>query len=225
MLSEVHGDVDDGDGPHEEIVAAVSRPAGSLTDQLMLAQQTAAAVRAADSRTRTTLYRALARAHDFAAAADADPAAYEALLDHAGITLQLRAPMTPIVKLVFGADYDKTRLTEYAAVLSHARRIGVGRGQLNDFLEGYEGGIKGVVKAERAAKLTNAAHAHRPENLAAAMDEMPVLAEVQIDTGLDTGDYVVLLARVVDGGTLDVVVAIGDDAALTQRVMRQAVAP
>ncbi|MEO6215620.1 MAG: hypothetical protein ABIO86_06290, partial [Sphingomonas sp.] len=225
VLSEVHGDVDDGDGPHEEIVAAVSRPAGSLTDQLMLAQQTAAAVRAADSRTRTTLYRALARAHDFAAAADADPAAYEALLDHAGITLQLRAPMTPIVKLVFGADYDKTRLTEYAAVLSHARRIGVGRGQLNDFLEGYEGGIKGVVKAERAAKLTNAAHAHRPENLAAAMDEMPVLAEVQIDTGLDTGDYVVLLARVVDGGTLDVVVAIGDDVARTQRVMRQAVAP
>ncbi|MEO7691317.1 MAG: hypothetical protein ABIS51_18680, partial [Sphingomonas sp.] len=225
VLNEVHGDVDDGDGPHEEIVAAVSRPAGSLTDQLMLAQQTAAAVRAADSRTRTTLYRALARAHDFAAAADADPAAYEALLDHAGITLQLRAPMTPIVKLVFGADYDKTRLTEYAAVLSHARRIGVGRGQLNDFLDGYEGGIKGVVKAERAAKLTNAAHAHRPENLAAAMAEMPVLAEVQIDTGLDTGDYVVLLARVVDGGTLDVVVAIGDDAALTQRVMRQAVTP
>jgi len=225
VLSEVHRDVDDGDGPHEEIVAAVWRPAGSLTDQLMLAQQTAAAVRAADSRTRTTLYRALARAHDFAAAADADPAAYEALLDHAGITLQLRAPMTPIVKLVFGADYDKTRLTEYAAVLSHARRIGVDRGQLNEFLEGYEGGIKGVVKAERAAKLTTAAHAHRPENLAAAMAEMPVLAEVQIDTGLNTGDYVVLLARVVDGGTLDVVVAIGDDAALTQRVMRQAVTP
>ena len=165
MLSEVHRDVDDGDGPHEEIVAAISRPAGSLTDQLMLAQQTAAAVRAADSRTRTTLYRALARAHDFAAAADADPAAYEALLNHAGITLQLRAPMTPIVKLVFGADYDKTRLTEYAAVLSHARRIGVATGALNDFLESYEGGIKGVVKAERAAKLTKAAHAHRPEDL------------------------------------------------------------
>ena len=27
---------------------------------------------------------------------------------------QARAPMTPIVKLVFGIDYDKARLTEFA---------------------------------------------------------------------------------------------------------------
>ena len=210
-------------GPRLDLVATASRSVGSLTDQLTLAQQTAAAVRAADTRTRTTLYRALARAHDFAAAADADPAAYEALLDQAGITLQLRAPMTPIVKLVFGADYDKTRLTEYAAVLSYARRIGVATGALNEFLEGFEGGIKGVVKAERAAKLGGAPVA-RPDNLAAIADK-PVLAEVQIDTGLTPGDYVVLLARVVDGGTLDVVAAIGDDTPLTQRVMRQAITP
>ncbi|MEO9130630.1 MAG: hypothetical protein ABI240_05415 [Sphingomonas sp.] len=228
ILNEMHGDVHDGDGPSAELIAAISRPAGSLTDQLMLAQQTAAAVRAADSRTRTTLYRALARAHDFAAAADADPAAYEALLNHANITLQLRAPMTPIVKLVFGADYDKTRLTEYATVLSHARRIGVATGALHDFLESYEGGIKGVVKAERAAKLRTAPHAPDRESLAEAITEMPVLAEVMIDTDLVAGDlvagdYVVLLARVVDGGTLDVVAAIGDDATLTQRVMRQAI--
>ena len=31
--------------------------------------------------------------------------------------------MTPVVKLVFGADYDKTRLTEYAAALTHAHRL------------------------------------------------------------------------------------------------------
>ena len=84
---EVHGGIEEEEPADDELVAAVSRPAGSLTDQLLLAQQTAAAVRAADSRTRTTLYRALARAHDFAAAADADPVAYEALLHHAGITL------------------------------------------------------------------------------------------------------------------------------------------
>src|SRR4051812_29498940 len=60
-------------GPRLDLVVTASRSVGSLTDQLTLAQQTAAAVRAADTRTRTTLYRALARAHDFAAAADADP--------------------------------------------------------------------------------------------------------------------------------------------------------
>jgi hypothetical protein len=211
------------DEPEGEIVAAVSRPAGSLTDQLLVAQQTAAAVLIADSRTRTTLYRALSRAHEFAAAADAEPAAYEALLEHAGITLQLRAPMTPIVKLVFGADYDKTRLTEYAAVLSHARRVGVATGKLNAFLEGYEGGIKGVVKAERAAKLAAAPAAARDP--LAAMEDMPVLAEVTLDTELAAGEYVVLLARVVDGGTLDVIAAIEGDPVLNHRVMQRAIAP
>jgi hypothetical protein len=214
--SEDHADADDA-----HAVGIGSTPAtGSLTDQLMLAQQTAAAVRAADTRTRTTLYRALARAHDFAAAADQDPAGYEALLDTAGIVLQLRAPMTPIVKLVFGADYDKTRLTEYAAVLSHARRIGVGAGGLTAFLEGFDGGIKGMVKAERDAKRPSAAPA--PADPAAVLDARPVLAHVAIDTGLPEGDYVVLLARAGADGTLDIVAAVGGDAALTQRAMRQA---
>ena len=63
--------------------------------------------------------------------------------------MQDRAPMTPVVKLVFGADYDKTRLTEYAAALSHAHRLELPRGALGDFLRGAEGGLKGVVKAER----------------------------------------------------------------------------
>ena len=54
---------------------------------------------------------------------------------------------------------------------------------------------------------------------------MPVLAELLIDTDLVPGDYVVVLARVVDGSTLDVIAAIGDDAALTQRVMRQVITP
>jgi len=196
-------------------------PGGSLTDQLMLAQQTAAAVRAADTRTRSTLYRALSRAHDFAAAADADPAAYELLLDHAGIAVQLRAPMTPVVKLIFGADYDKTRLTEYAAVLSHARRLGVAPGGLTEFLEGFEGGIKGVVKAERDAKRPPGADGSAdPARLLAAR---PALARVAIETGVHAGDYVVLLARAGDGDTLDIVAAVDGDTALTQRAMRQAV--
>jgi hypothetical protein len=222
---DVDVDVDgaEADEANEEIVAAVSGPATSLSDQLALAQRTAAAVRVADGRTRTTLYRALGRAHDFAAAADAEPAAYEVLLELAGITLQLRAPMTPIVKLIFGIDYDKTRLTEYAAVLSHARRIGVGRGGLGAFLEGFEGGIKGVVKAERAAKAP-ATPATGPDPRTAIADK-PVLAELALDTGLAAGDYVVLLARVADGGTLDVVAAIGGDTALTTKAMRRAVTP
>ena len=60
--------------------------------------------------------------------------------------------MTPVVKLVFGSDYDKTRVTEYAAVLSHAHRLDIARGDLARFLAEAEGGLKGVVEAERRAR-------------------------------------------------------------------------
>ncbi|GHH15093.1 hypothetical protein GCM10008023_17500 [Sphingomonas glacialis] len=200
--------------------AAAAATGGNLADQLMLAQQTAAAVRAADVRGRATLYRALGRAHDFAAAADADPQSYRALLESAGIVVQLRAPMTPVVKLVFGSDYDKTRLTEYAAVLSYARRIDVATGQLGEFLEGFEGGIKGIVKAERAARTPVA----KPRaSSAGLLASRPTLASVAIETPLERGAYVVLLARANDGGMLDIVATLGDDTALTERAMRSAV--
>ena len=58
--------------------------------------------------------------------------------------------MTPVVKLVFGADYDKTRIAEYASVLTHAHRVGIERGALARYLSTAEGGLKGVVQAERA---------------------------------------------------------------------------
>jgi hypothetical protein len=60
--------------------------------------------------------------------------------------------MTPIVKLVFGADYDKARLTEFAAALSHARREGLGLGAFKTFIEQQAGGLKALVAAERQAR-------------------------------------------------------------------------
>ena len=193
----------------------------TLRDQLARAQQTAAAVHAADTRSRTTLYRALSIAHTFAAAADADPVAYETLLDLAGITVQSRAPMTPIVKLVFGVDHDKTRLTEYAAVLAYARRIDLAPGTLRTFLDTFEGGIKGVVKAERLARTPLAKVKPSP---AAMLAERVPLASVALETSSDDGDYVVLLARVRDGETLDIVATMAGDNALTERAMRAATA-
>lgn len=196
-------------------------PGGSLHEQLARAQQSAAAVRAADTRTRTTLYRALSIAHTFAAAADADPVAYETLLDMAGIAVQTRAPMTPIVKLVFGVDHDKTRLTEYAAVLSYARRMGIAAGTLRAFLDTFEGGVKGVVKAERLARAPLAKAKPDPVTMLA---ERPTLASVTLETTSGDGAYVVLLARVRDGETLDIVASMAGDSALTERAMRSATA-
>ena len=55
--------------------------------------------------------------------------------------------------LVFGSGYDKTRLTEYAAALSHAHRLELERGALAGYLADADGGLKGVVNAERRLRL------------------------------------------------------------------------
>ena len=65
---------------------------------------------------------------------------------------QARAPMTPIVKLVFGIDYDKARLTEFAAALSYAQRQDIELGGFQDFIEKQPGGLKALVAAERQAR-------------------------------------------------------------------------
>ncbi|EAQ28602.1 hypothetical protein NAP1_13423 [Erythrobacter sp. NAP1] len=120
-----------------------------LYDCLAAARELAQTASVSEDRTRNALYAAVGRAYDFSLAAQDEPEAYEELIEDSGLTVQDRAPMTPIVKLVFGHDYDKTRLTEYAAVLSHAHRIGLDRGSLAGFLGKADGGLKGVVAAER----------------------------------------------------------------------------
>ena len=123
-----------------------------LADWLALARETAERAIAADSRSRGALYQAVAKAWDFALVAEQQPDAFAALLDDAGLAVQDRAPMTPVVKLVFGATYDKTRLAEYACVLGHAKDEGVGRGELAAYLDRYPGGLKGLVKDARARR-------------------------------------------------------------------------
>ena len=126
--------------------------AEGLYDCLAAARELAQTARSSEDRGRKALYQAVARAYDFSLEAAANPADFDELLAENGLTVQDRAPMTPIVKLVFGADYDKTRLTEYATVLGYAHRTGVARGTLDKVLAGAEGGLKGIVGAERQAR-------------------------------------------------------------------------
>ena len=210
---------DTGDTAEETDLAAPV--ATALADQLLLAQQTAAAVRAADTRSRSALYRALGRAHDFALATDEDEEGYAALLTQAGIKPQARAPMTPIVKLVFGKEYDKTRITEFATVLAHAQRHQVGRGALAQLLEQSDGGIKGIVQAERACRRPPA-RADATQRAAEKLAARPPLASVAIETDAVTGEYVLLLARASGAGMLDIVASVDGSETLTSRAIRQA---
>lgn len=123
-----------------------------LADRLCAARECAEAASKADARSRTALYRALGHAYDFARAAEAAPADYAEMLEDAGIKVQARAPMTAVAKLVFGADYDKTRLTEFAAALAWARREDLPAGSFAAHVEQAEGGLKGLVALERKAR-------------------------------------------------------------------------
>jgi len=124
----------------------------ALFDMLAECQAAASDLARFDSRSRAALYETLSLGYDFHLASQSAPVAYQTLLETTGISMQERAPMTPIVKLIFGQSYDKTRLTEYASALSYADREGVEKGGFIAFVEHFEGGIKAMVKAERAAR-------------------------------------------------------------------------
>jgi hypothetical protein len=191
-----------------------------LADRLCLARDTAEAVKSADARSRTTLYRALGQAYDFALAAEAEPEDYAEILEDAGLKAQARAPMTPIVKLIFGVDYDKTRLTEFAAALSYGRRQDVAQGELATFLERFGGGLKGVVQAERRERRP----APRPDaggEARAALQRADPIAYLNIEA--EGEDFVLLVARREGDGRLAIVAPVRPDKALIDRAIRGSV--
>lgn len=206
------------DGPGVEPVAASALDDASLSGRLETARAIAAEATAADGRSRASLYEALGRAHDFAIAAVADPESYEALLAAADITVQARAPMTAIAKLVFGVETDKARLTEFAAVLSHAERIAVPADALAQYLSAIDGGMKAVVAAERAARRgPKAAPAADP---IIAVDARPALATVHVPVNTPAG-YVLLLGRIA-GDAVEIVADVTEAAPLARALRRAA---
>jgi len=147
----------------------------SLADILASARELAHNAAAAGERSRQALYEAIGRAHEFALAADADPEGLRELVADAGIAMQERAPLIPLVKLVFGADYDKTRLTEYATVIAHARRVALPAGELASYLARQPGGLKGLVQRERELRRSEGGEPQAParDRLALRLRELP----------------------------------------------------
>ena len=190
-----------------------------LADRLWAARETADSVKAGEGRTRTALYRALSLAYDFAVAADASPVEYAELLEESGVKAQARAPMTPIVKLVFGIEYDKARLTEFAAALSFARRQDVESGGFQKFIETQPGGLKALVAAERAARRPEAKADTKTEAARAQLRKAPTLSLADVPAGDEFA--LVLTRRNADGHHEPV--AVVDDEALVERAIRRAV--
>jgi hypothetical protein len=211
------------DGPlseedSDEAVEVLLDENAGLADRLWAARETAESVKAGEGRTRASLYRALSLAYDFAVAAQQSPEEYVELLEESGVKAQARAPMTPIVKLVFGIDYDKARLTEFAAALSYAQRQGVASGGFKDFIEKQPGGLKALVAAERQARRPETKPDTRGD---AARAKLRSLRPISLaDVPGDEEFAVIVTRRGADGSHEPV--AIIEDAALVERAIRRA---
>ena len=195
-----------------------------LFDWLASARQLAEAARGSEDRTRQALYAAIGRAYDFSLAAAVARDEFNQLLTDHGLTMQDRAPMTPVVKLVFGADYDKTRLTEYATALSHAHRVGIARGQLGQYLAQAPGGLKGLVGEERRAKRAEAGAelTERDTPREALARKLRKLDAYPLATVPAEGaEFTVLVARRLADGQVVLLGEVGDDVPLLERAARK----
>jgi hypothetical protein len=203
------------DEPEEVTVDADA----GLADRLWAARESAEVCKQADGRSRAALYRALAMAYDFAVATKRVPDEYAEILDDAGVKAQARAPMTPIVKLVFGIDYDKTRLTEFASALSHAERCEVDFGGFIDFVEQAEGGLKGLVAAERKARRPDQPQEDKAETGRARLRTASAMALADLPTNQE---FALVVTRRNADGVHEVVALVSDEAMLDRALKRAA---
>jgi hypothetical protein len=209
----------DADGAAEAAVEL--DPDAGLGDRLTFARTSAAAARDAEHRSRGALYRALGNAYDFALAATEAPDDYAELLEDSGINVQARAPMTAVAKLIFGVDYDKTRIAEFAAALSWAAREGLAQGAFTTILETTPGGLKAIVQAERKARRP-APKADPIETARARLRDSGPLGFVSLAVEGDS-EFVLFVGRRQLDGRIAIVAPVADDG-LTDRAVRKAAA-
>ncbi|MBK7161754.1 MAG: hypothetical protein IPH79_04300 [Sphingomonadales bacterium] len=212
------------DAPVELLVVEADEPGedSALADWLQAARSSADLARDTDARSRDALYGAIGRAYDFSIAAQRFPEDYAELLADSGITAQERAPMTPVVKLIFGSGYDKTRLTEFAAALDYAHRNVVPQGGLADLLAKHDGGLKGIVQAERRARKLAKGEAVAPT----LVDPRPRLRAARArdlsEFAQGSEEFVVLVARRDADGNVAIVGSV-EDAGLTDKVLTKTI--
>jgi hypothetical protein len=213
-------------GDEVDFMAPADAEAMSLADWLASARELANIARSAEDRSHHALYAAVGRAWDFALAAADHPADLAEILEDAGLVAQERAPMTPIVKLVFGADYDKTRLAEYASVLGHAQRTGITAGDLARYLGDAPGGLKGVVASERKLRRaeTGKPAAARTTPRAALARKLRRLAATPIaQVAAQGSEFTLLVARRTPDGEVVLLGEVADDVNLFEKAARKLV--
>jgi hypothetical protein len=194
----------------------------SLGDWLAAARDHADEAANSEKRSHQALYAAIGTAWDFALAAQDHREEYLEILADCGLAAQNRSPMTPIVKLVFGIGYDKTRVAEYAAVLDHARRLGLGHAGLTGLLSKTPGGLKALVSEERRLrKLESGKSASEDRDEALARKLRAMRGQRIEDLSTSGAEFTLLVARRTPGGPIEILGEVDDEPALVIKAARR----
>ncbi|MCZ6862712.1 MAG: hypothetical protein O7I42_21000 [Alphaproteobacteria bacterium] len=186
---------DDSGSPH-------NRPQGDKQEDSRLVRvleecrSLARTFEAGTARSTEQLYDVLKKAYELWTVAQELRIDYNKLCADIGIKVQKRAPFTPVLKLVFGKDYDRSRLSEYAACISYAKRMDQSPSTLVGFITTTEGGIKGCAKAER--ELSGSAKRHAPRNLDTVYERLrnvPRIASFSCEIENSGDEFYLLLGR------------------------------
>jgi hypothetical protein len=218
-LAQTQREVPAGDDAEDAGDALLPGHNAALADHLAAARDQAEAAQGARLKSRAALYRALGLAYDFSLLAETRPGEYAELLADAGVKAQARAPMTAVIKLIFGADVDKARATEFAATLAYGHRLGLEPGALADHIEAQPGGLKAMVAAERQARKPVTAPPSHAAIARAALRK--VAPQMVIDLPSDSGEFVLLLARREEDGRLAVIAPVPEEESLVDRAIRK----
>jgi len=120
-----------------------------LQDKLSAVRAMAEQARQAQERSNLTLYEGLGAAYDFALDAEDQPEDYLRLVEAQGLKIQLRSPMTPVVRLAFAGLTDDQTIGQLEAVLAWALKADLPRGSLAERIQA-EGGIGRILAGPSA---------------------------------------------------------------------------
>ncbi|MCK5424140.1 MAG: hypothetical protein KAI89_02130 [Emcibacter sp.] len=175
-----------------------------------------------DNRSRKSLYEALGAILDFHVLCLSSPLGAKKLLEAEDLKTQARAPFTPTLKLCFGKDYDKTRLTEYAAALSFAQKSGEDGKGLPSFLDNYPGGIKGCVQAARENHniASDKTIKTQEKDILKTIETMDSLASFDMSDDGDDCEKICLLLGRRDGTKMDVIKILKEDKKTLGKILK-----
>ncbi|MDA9180014.1 hypothetical protein N9R64_02230 [Emcibacteraceae bacterium] len=184
---------------------------------------------ASHNRSRDSLYNILTAIYKFHSVCENSPVEYSKLVAENGLKIQERAPFTPVLKICLGKDYDKTRLTEYAAALGIAKHMNVDVEDFHDFIKHFPGGIKGCVKEMRAIrKGSNGANlvqqSRTVEEARNVLRDMPVIGRIRLKKMIvskDSDEFCLLLAKR-RGHDIDVLKVLDDQYTKIDPILKRA---